>query len=49
MLVDVFHLLPESHGVVGQCSDMGTALLVIGGVIETGGRHVSGADGLDLL
>ncbi len=49
MLVDVLHLLPQSHGIVGQCSNMGTTLLVIGGVIKTGGRHVGGTNGLNLL
>ena len=41
MLVDVLHLLSQSHGVVGQGRDMGTAFLVVGGVIEAGRRHVS--------
>ena len=49
MLVDVLHLLPQSHGVVCQGQDVGAAFLVIGGVIEARGGHVGGADGLDLL
>lgn len=49
MLVDVFHLFSESHGVVGQGSNVGTTLLIVGGVIETRGCHVSGTNGLDLL
>lgn len=49
MLVDVFHLLPQPHGVVGQRGDVRAAFLVVGGVVEARGRHVSGADGLDLL
>lgn len=49
MLVDVFHLLPQSHGVVSQRGDVRTAFLVVGGVVEARGRHVSGADGFDLL
>ena len=49
VLVDVFHLLPQPHGVVGQSQDVRAALLVVGGFIEAGGRHVGGANGLDLL
>ena len=49
MLVDVLHLLPQPHGVVGQGQDVGAALPVIGGVVEARGGHVGGADGLDLL
>lgn len=49
MLVDVLHLLPQPHGVVGQSDDVRAALLVVGGVVEPGRRHVGGANGLDLL
>jgi len=47
--VDVLHLLPEPHGVVGQRQDVGAALAVVGGVVEARRRHVGGAYGLDLL
>ena len=49
MLIDVLHLLPQPHGVVGQGQDVGAALPVVGGGVEAGGGHVGGADGLDLL
>ena len=49
MLVDVLHLLPEPHRVVGQGQDVGAALPVVGGGVEARGGHVGGADGLDLL
>ena len=49
VLVDVFHLLPQPHGVVGQSQDVWAALSVVGGVVEARRRHVGGADGLDLL
>lgn len=49
MLVDVFHLLPKSHGIVCQSQDVRAAFFVIGGVIEAGGGHVGRANGFDFL
>lgn len=34
VLVNVFHLLPQPHGIVGQSQDVRSALPVIGGVVE---------------
>lgn len=49
MLVDVFHLLSKSHGIVCQSQDVRAALFVIGGVIEARGCHVGRANGFDFL
>lgn len=49
VFVDVFHLVHHPHGVVSQGADVRASSLVICGVVEAGGRHVGGADGLDLL
>lgn len=49
VLVDVLHLVHQPHGVVGQGPDVRAAHLVVRGVVEARGRHVGGADGLDLL
>lgn len=49
VLIDVFHLVHQPHGVVSQGADVRAPNLVVRGVVEAGGRHVGGADGLDLL
>lgn len=49
MLVNVFHLVHQPHGVVCQGADVRAPDLVIRGVVQARGRHVGGADGLDLL
>lgn len=49
VLVDVLHLVHQPHGVVGQGPDVRAAHLVVRRVVEAGGCHVGGADGLDLL
>lgn len=49
MLVDVFHLVHQPHGVVRQGTDVRAPDFVVRGVVEAGGRHVGGADGLNLL
>lgn len=49
VFVDVFHLVHQLHGVVSQGADVRAPDLVVRGVVEAGGHHVGGADGLDLL
>lgn len=49
MLIDVFHLFAEVHGIVGQGGYMRAAFLVIGGVVEARCGHVGAANGLYFL
>lgn len=49
MFIDVLHLVHQPHGVVRQGADVRAPGLVVRGVVEAGGCHVGGADGLDLL
>ncbi|MEE6515104.1 hypothetical protein FKM82_023605 [Ascaphus truei] len=49
MLIDIFHLVHESHGVIRQRLDVRFPDLVVRGVVETRRRHVRAPDRLDLL
>ncbi len=49
MLIDVFHLFAEVHGVVSQGGYMRAAFLVIGGVVEARCSHVGAANGFYFL